>query len=257
MSKNKVESALKFEMDAFEEYYGSELEMDWLLGDIDDHRDQVETIFTNLIENGTTATEIRKMIKDINSKYQNEVIEGQYWFVEIPYGSPSSPRRLDKKTKQRLNYHKKFGWTLDVLKDVDEKIKLLKSKKLSTHEYAYRERQREDGIPELDEEIKKQIAKHLRGSKKKMTKRKQNKTIYYFYMNGCPYCQEFDQTWAKLKKRKKDVKFIKYNKDNKSKLVKKYGIKTFPAIVRVVNNKHKLYPTDDREMNKLLKFIGR
>ena len=39
--------------------------------------------------------------------------------------------------------------------------------------------------------------------RKKRTKRKQNKTVYYFYMNGCPYCNEFNETWSKLKKTKK------------------------------------------------------
>lgn len=93
--------------------------------------------------------------------------------------------------------------------------------------------------------------------RKKRTKRKQNTTVYYFYMIGCPYCKEFNETWLKLKKSKKNVTFVKYNKDNKSKLVRKYGIETYPAIVRVIRNKHTLYPTDDRSMNKLLKFIGR
>ena len=40
-------------------------------------------------------------------------------------------------------------------------------------------------------------------------------------------------------------------------LINKYGVETYPAIVRVIGNKHKLYPTDDRKINKLLKFIGR
>ena len=113
-------------------------------------------------------------------------------------------------------------------------------------------------MPELDEGIKEQIAKHLRGSKKKKkTKRKQTITVYYFYMKGCSYCREFNKIWSKLKKKEKDVKFIKYNKDNKSELVEKFGIETYPAIVRVIGKKHKLYPTDDRRINELLKFIRR
>lgn len=91
----------------------------------------------------------------------------------------------------------------------------------------------------------------------KKTKKKFNKEIYYFYMIGCPYCKEFNKTWLELTRVRKNIKFIKYNKDNKSKLVRKYGIETYPAIVRVMGNKYTLYPTDDRSMNKLLKFIGR
>lgn len=256
MSEKEIKSALKFEMDAFEEYYSSEFEMDWLLSDLDEHRGEVELIFKKLIEGGMKAEEIRSLIKEMSDEFYEEVIEGQYWFVEFPFGSPGSKSNLEKKIKTRINYHKKLGWTLDILRDVDEKIKLLKSKKLSTHEYAYRERENRGDIPELDEEIKKQIAKHLRGSKRKKTKRKQNTTVYYFYMKDCPHCNKFNKTWSKLKKTKKNVKFIKYNKDEKARLVKKYGIKTYPAIVRVKNNKHKLYPTDNRSMNKLLKFIG-
>ena len=53
-------------------------------------------------------------------------------------------------------------------------------------------------------------------------------------MIGCPYCKEFNKTWLELTIVRKNIKFIKYNKDNKSKLVRKYGIKTYPAIVRVM-----------------------
>lgn len=254
MNKQKINTAISYEMAAFEEYYGSEFDSDVKLRGLDNHMYNVESIFMDLIKDGNKVEEIKRLIKAANKKYIDDIIEGKYWFIELPEDSPSLK---SKRELARINYHKKFGWTQDVLKETDKKMKLLKNKKLMTYEYAYKTKEEKGEIPELDEGVKEQIAKHLRGSKKKMTKRKQNKTIYYFYMNGCPYCQEFDQTWAKLKKRKKDVKFIKYNKDNKSKLVKKYGIKAFPAIVRVVNNKHKLYPTDDREMNRLLKFIGR
>jgi thiol-disulfide isomerase/thioredoxin len=95
-----------------------------------------------------------------------------------------------------------------------------------------------------------------RSNKKKKTKKKSKIAVYYFYMIGCPYCKEFNKIWLKLKKKNKN-KFVKYNKDSKPELVVKYGIETYPAIVRVVGNKHKLYPTDDRTMDKLLKFVGR
>lgn len=96
-----------------------------------------------------------------------------------------------------------------------------------------------------------------KGTKRKKRTKRKKKIVYYFYMVGCPYCKEFNETWLELKKIRKNVKFMKYNKDSKLKLVNKYGIETYPAIVRVIGNKHTLYPTDDRSMNKLLKFIGR
>ena len=49
----------------------------------------------------------------MNKEWQDEVIEGQYWYVEPIY---SSNETIKKKEKSRLNYHKRFGWTLDCLK---------------------------------------------------------------------------------------------------------------------------------------------
>ena len=45
--ETKLKSALNYEREAFEEYYGSELEKDWLLGDLDDYKNKVEMILIN------------------------------------------------------------------------------------------------------------------------------------------------------------------------------------------------------------------
>lgn len=177
-----------------------------------------------------------------------------------------------------IRYHLRFGWTYDIYEEC-EPLKVSrattvqrlqrgnKSRLSSKAEGRITTKQKIKDWPKLrksmlDEGFTEGETQDFHdntymASKKKKTKRKQNTTVYYFYMKGCPYCKEFNKTWLKLKKKNKDVKFVKYNKDDKAQLVKKYGIKTYPAIVRVKGSKHKLYPTDDRTMNKLLKFIGR
>ena len=62
--ETKLKTALKYEREAFEEYYGSELEKDWLLGDLNNHRDRVEMILTGLIDEGIKVEELKSLIKD-------------------------------------------------------------------------------------------------------------------------------------------------------------------------------------------------
>ena len=169
MSSKKIisdlKSILKYETEAFEEYYDSELDRDWLLGDLNDHKDKVEKKIRELLMMGLSSRELKKLIKDINDEYLEDVIEGQYWYVELQY---HPDKDIASKEHDRVEYHKRFGWTLDILKEVD---KLNKSKKLRTYEYSHKRR----GFPDMDEEVKERISKYLRASSKKRTKRKRSK----------------------------------------------------------------------------------
>ena len=156
-----LKSILKYETEAFEEYYESELEKDWLLGDLNDHKNKVEKKFTELLMTGMPVKKIKELIQDINDEYLEDVIEGQYWFVELQY-NPDKDIASDE--HKRVEYHKKFGWTLDILKEVD---KLMKSKKLRAYEHSHKSR----GFPDMDEEIKNRISFYLRASSKKKRKK--------------------------------------------------------------------------------------
>jgi len=169
MSLKKITSDLKsilqYETEAFEEYYESELDKDWLLGDLNDHKDKVEKRFRELLMTGMSSKEIKKLIQDINKEYLDDVIEGQYWFVELQY---HANKDIASKEHDRVEYHKRFGWTLDILKEVD---KLMKSKKLRVYEHSHKSR----GFPDIDEEIKEKISLYLRASSKKSKRKRKSK----------------------------------------------------------------------------------
>jgi len=256
-----LEKLVSFESEAFEEFYNSEMDLDWLLGDLDkDYKDTAEKLVIKLVDSGLTIHNIISLVGDLNDSFKSNVLEGQYWFVEIEW---SSNKKTAKKEKDRVKFHENFGWTLNVIDDVN---KLLKAKKLKTFEHSYKSSvRRGDPLDELDDSIKDNIAKYLRASKSKKSRKKQGRAkktsrktnikVYYFFMDGCHYCKEFNKTWLKLKKKYPNATYIKHNKDDKPDLIQKYGIETYPAIVRVSGKKHKLYPTDNRELSKLLKFI--
>ena len=82
------------------------------------------------------------------------------------------------------------------------------------------------------------------------------KTIVYFYMKGCPYCDNFNPIWTKFKKNYKGkVTIIKYERDTVLDKIKKYNIQTFPTIIKIYENGSFLVFNDNRTIKNLNKFI--
>tara|TARA_B110000977_G_scaffold178388_1_gene235911 strand:- start:166 stop:1011 length:846 start_codon:yes stop_codon:yes gene_type:complete len=266
-----LEKLVSFEARGFEEFYEYGWEW-WKLDDLDkDYKDIATKLVRKLLDSGLTIHNIKSLVHTLNETFKTDIIEGLYWFVEIEWSPVAA---TSKKQKTKVKFHENFGWTIDIINDVD---KLLKAKKLKTFEHSYKSAvHRGDHIDELDDSVKNTIAKYLRGSKSKKTRRKKqgkstktrrkkqgkstksrnkNIKVYYFFMDGCHYCKEFNKTWSTLKKKYPNATYYKHNKDSKPNMILKYGIETYPAIVRVSGTKHKVYPTDDRELSKLLKFI--
>ena len=92
--------------------------------------------------------------------------------------------------------------------------------------------------------------------KQSRTKRKHDKkpTMYYFSMDGCPYCNDFDDTWNKLiDKYNKLLLLKKIDKDENPQLVQKYGVTSFPTLKLLKINCRK--PIDfEYDRNKLTQF---
>ena len=92
--------------------------------------------------------------------------------------------------------------------------------------------------------------------KQSRTKRKHDKkpTMYYFSMDGCPYCNDFDDTWNKLiDKYNKLLLLKKIDKDENPQLVQKYGVTSFPTLKLLKINCRK--PVDfEYDRNKLTQF---
>ena len=76
-------------------------------------------------------------------------------------------------------------------------------------------------------------------------------------MEGCPYCIEFDNTgiFEKLKDEFDDTKFFKIDGPKNKDFCQKYDIQSFPKLMLFKNGKHKIFPTDNRNLNDLRKFL--
>jgi hypothetical protein len=86
---------------------------------------------------------------------------------------------------------------------------------------------------------------------------KNNKTFYYVFMQGCPYCTEFDNTgiFEKLKDEFDDINFEKINGPENPEFCKKYGIQSYPKLMLIENGKHKIFSSDDRNLEDLRNFL--
>ena len=94
-------------------------------------------------------------------------------------------------------------------------------------------------------------------SKKSNKKYNNNKTFYYVYMQGCPYCIEFDNTgiFETLKDEFDDMKFVKIDGPKNKDFCQKYNIQSFPKLMLIESDKHKIFPSDDRNLTDLRKFL--
>jgi thiol-disulfide isomerase/thioredoxin/uncharacterized protein (DUF3820 family) len=91
--------------------------------------------------------------------------------------------------------------------------------------------------------------------KGKTTQRKDKRTLYYFYMDGCGWCDKFNPTWIKLVKEfKNKLTMKKMNGPESPELLKKYDIQSFPSIILVTGKESDKYE-GDRSINDLKKFL--
>ena len=73
-------------------------------------------------------------------------------------------------------------------------------------------------------------------------------------MDGCKWCDDFQNTLLPKLLKKKNLTTKIFNKSENPLLVKKYKIETYPALVRVHGKRHKLFK-DKRNMKNILKFL--
>ena len=80
----------------------------------------------------------------------------------------------------------------------------------------------------------------------------------YFHMDGCRWCDKFNDTWAEVKKEIKGVTFTKINGPENRDKVRKYGVTSYPALVKVVGGRDKLLKADSpegRSLKKIKEFL--
>lgn len=111
--------------------------------------------------------------------------------------------------------------------------------------------------------VSKSLNKYTR-KRSKRTKRIRSKTkkrkpnfkyeLHYFRMDGCNWCDDFQDTlWPKLLK-KRGLKTKIFNGPENHELADKYEIQTYPALVRVSGKRFKLFK-GERNMKNILKFL--
>ena len=82
------------------------------------------------------------------------------------------------------------------------------------------------------------------------------KSIVYFYMKDCPYCDNFNPIWDKFTKTYKGkVKIQKYERSKVINKLKKYNIESFPTIIKIYEDGTFQKFNDNRTIKNLNKFI--
>jgi hypothetical protein len=85
-------------------------------------------------------------------------------------------------------------------------------------------------------------------------KRNINYELHYFRMDGCKWCDDFQNTLLPKLLKKKNLTTKIFNNQENPELVQKYKIQTYPALVRVRGKRHKLFK-DKRNKTNILKFL--
>ena len=136
----------------------------------------------------------------------------------------------------------------DILQEKRDKFKELKKNSIEYEKWFLKY------TPKGSTKAKKKT-KTKRGGKK--TKKKTKTIFYYVYMGNCPYCKEFEESgiFEDLQKEFKDIQFQKIDGPKNIRFKKKHKIKTYPALLLKKNNKTKLFPSDDRNLEDLQKFL--
>ena len=96
-----------------------------------------------------------------------------------------------------------------------------------------------------------------KSSKKHNEKSNKDKTFYYVYMDNCKHCIKFDNTgiFESLRDEFDDIKFVKINGPINNNFCQKYSIQSFPKLMLLEKDKHKIFPSDDRNLKDLRKFL--
>ena len=92
--------------------------------------------------------------------------------------------------------------------------------------------------------------------KKKTIRKKDDKCIlYYFTMNGCPYCNDFNPYWEKVVKSFSKITMKKIERNEDPKKVLSFNVTSFPTIILVKDKKHVEFTENRENMDDFRKFF--
>ena len=96
--------------------------------------------------------------------------------------------------------------------------------------------------------------KTISKTRKKSNKKNFKYELHYFRMDGCKWCDEFQETLLPKLLSKKNLTIKIFNGPQNPEYIQKYNIKTYPALVRVSDKRYKLFE-NKRNMKNILKFL--
>jgi len=110
---------------------------------------------------------------------------------------------------------------------------------------------------------KKNKKKKTRRKTRRKTKRKTQKknrvnnncVLYYFTMNGCPYCNEFNPHWEKINEEFPNIEMKKVERNENPQLIKKYDIRSYPTIALSKGHKFVEFGGDRSDINMFHSFF--
>ena len=97
--------------------------------------------------------------------------------------------------------------------------------------------------------------KNTRRKKKTLKKKDTNNVLYYFTMNGCPYCTNFNSHWDSVVKEFPKIKTIKIERHDNPKIIEKFNVSSYPTILLVSGNKNVEFTKDRESMDDFHKFF--
>ena len=96
--------------------------------------------------------------------------------------------------------------------------------------------------------------KKKKKDRKTRINRIKKKKLIYFHMDGCDWCKKFEPVWSKLKKSVKDVKYMKINGPKNETMKDKYGVRTYPSLVKIDEDSHELF-SEERTLKNIKDFL--
>jgi len=100
----------------------------------------------------------------------------------------------------------------------------------------------------------KKLRKTIGKTRRKSNKKNFKYELHYFKMDDCKWCDEFQEVLLPKLLSKKKLTIKIFNGPQNPELIQKYNIKTYPALVRVSDKRHKLFEKK-RNMKNILKFL--
>ena len=97
--------------------------------------------------------------------------------------------------------------------------------------------------------------KNTRRKKKTLKKKDSNCVLYYFTMNGCPYCMDFNPHWDNVVKEFPKIKTIKIERHENPKIIEKLNVSSYPTILLVSGNKNVEFTKDRENMDDFHTFF--